>query len=62
LFKKREKRSKAQEKIATLKKRNGELVNIARRLEEKARSLQEQTVKVSFGIQLVAYESAVVEA
>nr|CAB3265584.1 RIMS-binding protein 2 [Phallusia mammillata] len=42
---KREQRSKAEEKIASLKKRNGELANIARRLEEKARSLQEQNVK-----------------
>jgi len=30
-----------------LKKSNGELANIAKRLEEKARALQDQNVKVS---------------
>ncbi|XP_076801089.1 peripheral-type benzodiazepine receptor-associated protein 1-like isoform X2 [Clavelina lepadiformis] len=41
----KEQRAKAEEKINLLKKKNGELANLARRLEEKARSLQEQNVK-----------------
>ena len=44
---KKEERSKAVEKIIMLKKNNGELANIAKKLEEKARSLQEQNAKVS---------------
>ena len=37
------------EKISSLKKNNAELANIARKLEGKARILQEQNVKVGAG-------------
>ena len=36
-----------EEKIKALKKRNAELAAIARRLEEKARSLQQENIKVA---------------
>lgn len=36
-----------EEKIKTLKKRNAELAAIARRLEEKAKHLQQENVKVA---------------
>jgi peptidoglycan hydrolase CwlO-like protein len=35
-----------EEKIKTLKKRNAELAAIARRLEEKAKHLQQENIKV----------------
>ena len=45
--KKSEEQKPAEEKIKKLKKRNAELAAIARRLEEKAKQLQQENSKVS---------------
>lgn len=44
--KRQDEKKPLEEKIKTLKKRNAELAAIARRLEEKAKHLQQENIKV----------------
>lgn len=54
--KRQDEKKPLEEKIKTLKKRNAELAAIARRLEEKAKHLQQENIKVDSILLNMLYE------